>query len=238
MLRSQRTPGEQSQLDATETQCEPQLASVTAHDRVSSQRGARFWLLTALSTISLGLLLPVLAGETSVARPHTQALAPKEEKKMSFFDLSAKDIDGKDVALKTYQGKVVLVVNVASKCGFTPQYTGLQSLYESRKDKGLVILGFPSNEFGGQEPGTEAQIKEFCSLNYHVNFPMFAKVSVKSGEGQSPVYQYLTKDQPAPRWNFSKYLVGKNGQVVGSYESRVAPDNSDLLKAIDAELAK
>ena len=157
---------------------------------------------------------------------------------MSFYELSAKNIDGQETAMNVYKGKVALIVNVASACGFTPQYAGLQNLYETYKDKGLVVLGFPSNEFGGQEPGTEAEIKQFCSLKYKVNFPMFAKVSVKSGPTQAPVYQFLTKNQPAPRWNFSKYLVGKDGQVVAAYESRVAPDSDDLRKAIEAALAR
>lgn len=185
-----------------------------------------------------GLLSTVVADAAPSSPVQTAVKDSKQEKIMSFFDLSAKDIDGKDVSLGAYKGKVILAVNVASKCGYTPQYTGLQSLYENYKDKGVVVLGFPSNEFGGQEPGTEAEIKQFCSLNYHVTFPMFAKVSVKSGDGQAPVYQFLTRTQPAPRWNFSKYLVGKDGQVIAAYDSRVAPDSAELIKAIDTALAK
>ena len=193
-------------------------------------------LVAGLVTASLFSCVVVDTAPASAGQP--PAKESKQEKSMSFFDLSAKDIDGKEVALSTYKGKVILAVNVASKCGFTPQYTGLESLYETYKDKGVVVLGFPSNEFGGQEPGTEAEIKQFCSLTYNVTFPMFAKVSVKSGDAQSPVYQFLTRSQPAPRWNFSKYLVGKDGQVIAAFDSRVAPDNAELIKAIDAALAK
>lgn len=156
---------------------------------------------------------------------------------MSFYDLTARDIDGKDVSLKQYAGKVTLVVNVASQCGYTPQYAGLQKLYTDYKDKGLVVLGFPSNEFGGQEPGTEAEIKTFCSTRFNVNFPMFSKVSVKTGDAQSPVYGFLTRELPAPRWNFTKYLVDKKGKVLNVYASGVAPDSAELKKAIEDALA-
>lgn len=185
--------------------------------------------------VLMGAAIMPFAPETVTAAPQA---APSQEKMMSFYDLSAKSIDGNDTPMNTYKGKVALVVNVASACGFTPQYAGLQSLFETYKDKGLVVLGFPSNEFGGQEPGTEAEIKQFCSLKYKVNFPMFAKVSVKTGATQAPVYQFLTKNQPAPRWNFSKYLVGKDGQVIAAYESRVAPDSEELRKAIETALAR
>lgn len=157
---------------------------------------------------------------------------------MSFYQLEAKDIDGNVVALKQYEGKVALVVNVASKCGFTPQYAGLETLYKTYKDKGLVVLGFPSNEFLSQEPGTEAEIKSFCSLKYNVTFPMFSKVLVKKGEGQSEVYRFLTKSHDAPAWNFTKYLVGRNGQVLDQFASRVTPEDADLKKAIEAALAQ
>jgi glutathione peroxidase len=156
---------------------------------------------------------------------------------MSFYSLSARDIDGKDVSLAIYDGRVALVVNVASECGFTPQYSGLQQLFTEYRDRGLVVLGFPSNEFGGQEPGSEAEIKAFCATKFHVTFPMFAKVSVKKGEGQSPVYRFLTSSEPAPRWNFTKYLVGKHGQVLNVFSPQVTPDSAELKRAIDAALA-
>lgn len=189
------------------------------------------------------LALPVLlaVGLASLwLEPAAQASASvnqsSKEQKMSLFALSAKNIDGKDVQLSDYQGKVVLVVNVASKCGFTGQYAGLEKLWDSYKDKGLVVLGFPSNEFGGQEPGTEAEIKQFCSLKYNVSFPMFSKVEVKKGEGQSPVYRFLTQNHDAPAWNFTKYLVGKDGQVLKSFGSRIGPDSDELVKAIEGAL--
>ena len=192
--------------------------------------------------ISCGLLMAsllTLAGVPAEASPAAATPpATKQEKTMSFFELSAKDIDGNEAPLKQYQGKVALVVNVASACGYTPQYTGLQKLHETYKDKGLAVLGFPSNEFGGQEPGSENEIKEFCSTKFHVTFPMYSKVSVKSGDAQSPVYKFLTQSQPAPRWNFSKYLVGKDGQVIAAYPSNVAPESDELKQAIEAALAK
>ena len=150
---------------------------------------------------------------------------------MSFFDLKAETLAGKPQDFSAYKGKVVLVVNTASECGFTPQYEGLEKLYEELKDKGLVILGFPSNEFGGQEPGSAEQIQTFCSRKFHVQFPMFNKVQTK-GPGQSPVYAFLTAKHPAPEWNFHKYLVGKDGQVRGAYKSAVKPDSAELRAAI------
>lgn len=195
-------------------------------------------------TLALGVGFCLVAGLASTvdlqglqaAAPTASAPATKGNV-MSFYDLTAKDIDGKEVALKQYAGKVTLVVNVASQCGFTPQYTGLQKLYTDYKDRGLVVLGFPSNEFGGQEPGTEAEIKTFCTTRFNVNFPMFSKVSVKTGDSQSPVYSFLTRELPAPKWNFTKYLVDKKGKVLNVYASGVAPDSAELKKAIEDALA-
>jgi glutathione peroxidase len=130
---------------------------------------------------------------------------------------------------------VLLVVNTASECGNTPQYAGLEKLFEEYKGKGLVVLGFPSNDFGGQEPGSEQDIKKFCSTRYHVTFPMFQKVKTK-GEGQSPVYQFLTHNEDVPEWNFHKYLVSKDGQVLRSFKARVQPEDKDLRAAIEAAL--
>ena len=126
-------------------------------------------------------------------------------------------------------------MNTASECGFTPQYEGLEQLYQSYKDKGLVVLGFPSNDFGGQEPGSEAEIKTFCSTRYKVTFPMFAKVKTK-GDGQSPVYAFLTAKHGDPKWNFHKYLVGKDGKVIAAYPSKVKPESDELRTAIDGAL--
>ena len=151
-----------------------------------------------------------------------------------------KKIDGSAVDLGSYKGKVVLVVNVASRCGYTGQYAGLQKLHEQYKDKGLVVLGFPANEFGAQEPGTDGQIAEFCSSKYGVTFDMFSKVVVK-GPGKVALYKTLTESANPPgevSWNFEKFLIGKDGRVVGRYKSAVAPDDAKLIGAIEAELGK
>jgi len=151
-----------------------------------------------------------------------------------------KAIDGKPVDLAAYQGKVVLVVNVASRCGYTGQYAGLQKLYDSYKDKGFVILGFPANDFGAQEPGSDAEIAQFCSSKYSVTFPMFSKVTVK-GPGKPPLYAaILAAAQPSSdvAWNFEKFLIGKDGTVLGRFKSGVRPDAAELTQAIEAALAK
>jgi glutathione peroxidase len=151
-----------------------------------------------------------------------------------------KSIDGEDVDLGSYEGKVVLVVNVASRCGATPQYNGLQDLYEKYKDKGFVVLGFPANDLGRQEPGSDAEIKEFCTTKYDVTFPMFSKITVK-GADKPKLYQVLTETaDPAGEigWNFEKFLIGKDGTVVGRFKTRVSPDDPDLVAAIEAALAK
>jgi len=151
-----------------------------------------------------------------------------------------KKIDGSSVDLASYKGKVVLVVNVASRCGYTGQYAGLQKLHEAYKDKGLVVLGFPANDFGAQEPGGDAQIADFCSSKYGVTFDMFSKITVK-GPGKAPLYKALTESadpQGEVSWNFEKFLIGKDGTVVGRYKSGVAPESPELTKAIEAALAK
>ncbi len=157
------------------------------------------------------------------------------EKTMSLHDVSTTSLDGKPVKLSEYKGKVLVVVNTASECGYTPQYAGLEKLYETYKDKGVVVLGFPSNDFGGQEPGTAAEIKTFCETKFNVKFPMFEKVRT-SGEGQSPVYKFLTAKHAGPKWNFHKYVVGKDGQVVAAFPSSVVPDSAELKSAIEAAL--
>jgi len=159
------------------------------------------------------------------------------EQTMSFFDLKTRSLDGKPVELSQYKGKVVLVVNTASECGFTPQYEGLEKLHEAMKDKGVVVLGFPSNDFGGQEPGSAEEIKKFCSLKFHVQFPLMEKVKTK-GDGQSPVYAFLTAKNDAPAWNFHKYVVGKDGQVKASFKSQVTPQSDELKKALETALAE
>jgi glutathione peroxidase len=153
------------------------------------------------------------------------------------YDYTLPSIDGNLTPLKDFKGKVVLIVNVASQCGYTPQYSALEAIYEKYKSQGFVILGFPANNFGAQEPGTNAEIKTFCSRKYNVTFPMYSKVSVK-GDDQTPLYQYLTKDTAAPisgdiKWNFTKFLVDKNGNVVERFEPKVTPDSPEVTSAIE-----
>jgi glutathione peroxidase len=158
----------------------------------------------------------------------------------SIFDIPLKDIDGKPASLKAYEGKVLLIVNVASKCGYTPQYAGLEALYEKYKDKGLLVLGFPCNQFGGQEPGSNEQIKAFCSSNYEVTFPLFDKIEV-NGPNRHPLYVALAgAGSPFPgniKWNFNKFLIGRDGKILGRFESKVKPDSAELVQAIEAALA-
>jgi glutathione peroxidase len=156
----------------------------------------------------------------------------------SLYRLTTKTLEGQPADLGAYAGKVALVVNVASQCGYTPQYAGLERLYGELRDKGFVVLGFPSNDFGGQEPGTAQEIRQFCSINYDVTFPLFDKVVTKTGAGQSPVYANLQKQSgELPGWNFSKYLVGKDGKVLKFYKSGVKPEDPALRKDIEAALA-
>jgi len=158
----------------------------------------------------------------------------------SLYDIPLKDIDGKDTTLKPYAGKVMLIVNVASKCGYTPQYTALEADYQKYASQGLVICGFPCNQFLSQEPGTDAQIKEFCSAKFHVTFPMFDKLEV-NGANRHPLYVALAgKDSPFPGkigWNFTKFLVNRQGQIVARFDSKVKPDSDEVIKAIEAALA-
>lgn len=151
-----------------------------------------------------------------------------------------KDINGKDTSLKAYQGKVLLMVNVASKCGYTPQYKSLEATYRKFKDQGLVILGFPCNQFGGQEPGSNEDIKQFCSSKYEVTFPLFDKLNVKGPE-QHPLYAALTgKEAPFPgdiKWNFEKVLVGRDGKIIKRWPSKVTPDSEEITQAIETALA-
>jgi glutathione peroxidase len=152
-------------------------------------------------------------------------------------------LDGKPGDLSNYQGKVVLMVNVASKCGLTPQYKQLEALHEKYAGKGLAVLGFPANEFGAQEPGSDEEIATFCKAKYDVKFDMFSKVVVK-GEGQCPLYKYLTSKETDPKfsgdisWNFEKFLIGRNGEIVARFEPKVKPDADEVIKAIETELEK
>lgn len=154
----------------------------------------------------------------------------------SFYDLKTMTLDGKPGDLAQYKGKVSLVVNVASKCGYTPQYEGLEKLQREMKGKGFNVLGFPSNDFGGQEPGTAQEIATFCKLTYDVTFPMFEKVVTKKGPGQSPVYTFLGTSGKLPAWNFSKYVIDKHGKIVAFFESAVTPEDPALRSAITKAL--
>jgi glutathione peroxidase len=157
------------------------------------------------------------------------------------MDFTLNSIDGQPAPLSQYKGKVVMIVNVASKCGYTPQYAGLEALYEKYQAKGFVMLGFPANNFGAQEPGTNEEIKSFCSRTYNVTFPMYAKISVK-GEDKHPLYQFLTDKQANPatggeiKWNFTKFLVGKDGKVIARFESAVTPESPEVAAAIEKAL--
>jgi glutathione peroxidase len=184
---------------------------------------------TQLLLASLSLALTAGVGAA------TATATAKEDRPMSLHELTANTLAGKPQPLAAYKGKVVLVVNVASECGFTPQYAGLEKLFEEYAPKGLVVLGFPSNDFGAQEPGSADQIATFCKKNYGVTFPMFEKIATH-GASQSPVYKFLTAKHGEPKWNFHKYLVGKDGQVKQAFASNVAPESKDLRGAIDAAL--
>jgi glutathione peroxidase len=156
-------------------------------------------------------------------------------------DIPLKDIDGKATSLKAWSGKVLLVVNVASKCGYTSQYTGLESLHKSYAAKGFSVLGFPCNDFGGQEPGSAEEIKTFCSTKYSVTFPLFEKLHVKGAE-QHPLYTALTgKSSPVPgdvKWNFGKFLIGRDGRILKRWDSGTAPDSKELIAAVEGALAE
>jgi len=159
------------------------------------------------------------------------------------LNFKMKSLDGKDVDLSKYQGKVVMMVNVASNCGYTRQYTELQALHTKYAKEGLAVLGFPANEFGGQEPGTDGEISEFCKKEHGVDFDMFSKVVVK-GDGQCKLYEFLTSKETDPKhagpikWNFEKFLIGRDGKIIARYPSKVKPDAPEVVKAIEAELAK
>lgn len=216
---------------------------------------------TTVAVVSISGLL-VLVGGAGIARVHNadkqvkaavpvvqaqpeqpaKPSAPKAaaEDPAYVLGFTMKDIDGKDQELAQYKGKVVLVVNVASQCGLTPQYEELQKLYAAKKDAGLVVLGFPANNFGSQEPGSNADIKQFCASKYSVTFPLFEKISVK-GDDTHPLYKKLA-EQPRPvggepAWNFTKFLVDKSGKVVARFEPKVKPDAKDLTSKIDELLA-
>ena len=159
------------------------------------------------------------------------------------MNFKAKNIDGETVDLEDYEGNVVLVVNTASQCGLTPQYAGLQEMYEKYKDQGFVILGFPCNQFGSQEPGSEAEIKQFCSTKFNVSFPMFSKIEV-NGDDADPLYKYLTAKDAKPAgqgeisWNFEKFLIDREGNLIGRFAPRTKPSDPELVKSVESQLAE
>ncbi len=168
------------------------------------------------------------------------ALTMTTQAASTLADIPLKDIDGKDTSLKAYKGKALLIVNVASKCGYTPQYKSLEATFRKYKDQGLVVLGFPCNQFGSQEPGTNEEIKSFCSSNYEVTFPLFDKLDVK-GPKQHPLYVALAgKESPFPgdvKWNFGKFLVGRDGKILKRWDSGAKPDSKEVTEIIEAALA-
>jgi len=192
---------------------------------------SQHYLVKALHLVIPGLLL---AGTTQAQQKETNTMN-------SIYEFNMKQIDGTPAPLSGYKGKVLLIVNVASRCGFTPQYAGLQKLYETYKDRGLVVLGFPANDFLFQEPGSNQEIAQFCSTKYHVTFPMFEKISVK-GSDIHPLYKFLTDKTTNPEfsgaisWNFNKFLIGRDGHILNRFGSRTTPDDKDLIAAIEKAL--
>jgi glutathione peroxidase len=192
---------------------------------------SRSFLLVAFAAMLIATALTIQAEEKGAA------------KVPAALNFRMDSLDGKEVDLSRYQGKVVLVVNVASKCGFTPQYEQLEALHEKYGPKGLAVLGFPCNQFKAQEPGTAQEIQEFCRINYGVTFPLFAKIEV-NGNGACPLYKHLTSLDTKPKgpgkidWNFEKFLIGRNGKVVARFAPNTKPDAPEVIKVIEAELAK
>jgi glutathione peroxidase len=194
------------------------------------------------------VLLAVLAGfsckpkETPSNAQESTAPSPAQTKQAaSIYEFEMDDIDGNPVKLADYRGKVLLVVNVASQCGYTPQYAGLQALYGKYRDRGLAVLGFPANNFGSQEPGTNEQIRQFCTTNYNATFPMFSKISVK-GDDKHPLYRYLTGSEQGRqfgaeiKWNFNKFLIDRDGNIVGVYGSKTEPQSPEMIAQIESAL--
>lgn len=193
-------------------------------------------LVLAVALTACGSSPSTGASAPAPATPVAAAAAPAPAMN-DVYALATANLAGQPADLASYRGKVTLVVNVASECGYTPQYKGLQKLHEEYAAKGFAVLAFPSNEFGGQEPGSPEQIQQFCSKNYGVTFPLFAKCATKPGAGQSPVFAALQQATgKSPNWNFCKYLVGKDGAPIAFYASRTAPDDAELRAAIDKAL--
>lgn len=188
--------------------------------------------------------LGLVVGCLVVAGWAAPAVAQGDKKVPVVLNFKMKGLDGKDVNLADFQGKVVLFVNVASKCGYTKQYKGLEGLHEKYGDKGLVVVGVPANDFGAQEPGSDEEIAAFCKKNYGVKFVMLSKVPTVKGNAKVDLYKVLTDKETNPKgageikWNFTKFLVGRNGEIVGRYEPKIEPESAEMTKAIEAELEK
>jgi glutathione peroxidase len=199
-----------------------------------------------ISMLKIGIVLGVVTAVAVVALAYgygfmfNQTVTEPGSAK-SVYEFTMKSIDGGDIKLESYKGQVIMIVNTASKCGYTPQYEGLQAIYEKYKDRGFVVLGFPANNFMGQEPGTEKEIKEFCTLKYNVTFPMFAKISV-TGTDQHPLYGFLTDKKTNPEfggdisWNFNKFLLGRDGKIVARFGSKDKPQDEAVTQAIEKQL--
>ena len=192
-------------------------------------------LPVAALIIFIGLMI-VQAKNRGTDMSQTKPLTEK-----SIYDFIMKDIDGQDIKMDQYRGKVLLIVNVASKCGYTKQYEGLQKIYLKYRNQGFLVLGFPANNFLSQEPGTDEEIKTFCSTKYNVTFPMFSKISVK-GDDKHPLYRFLTETQSNPefageiKWNFNKFLVDKSGKIIARFDSGVKPEDDELINTIEKTL--
>lgn len=191
-----------------------------------------------LATATLLTLSDVTVGCSRGTEPEARARGGADMSR-DVYAVSTKTLEGETAKLEQYRGKVALIVNVASECGYTPQYSGLQKLHERYGDRGFTVLGFPSNDFGRQEPGSAEEIRAFCSSKYRVTFPMFAKVQTKAGEGQSEMYATLQQASgELPSWNFGKYLVDRHGKVIEFFPSKVEPESAELTAAIEAALGK
>ncbi|WP_298865868.1 glutathione peroxidase [uncultured Gimesia sp.] len=187
--------------------------------------------------------ITVLAGMLAISLSSTFAGENSKKSVSPVLNHKMKSLDGKDVELSKYKNKVLLIVNTASKCGATPQYKDLQALHEKYKGQGLVVLGFPCNQFGSQEPGTSLQISEFCTKNYGVTFDLFSKTDV-NGDNASDLYKYLTSKKANPKtagpvkWNFEKFLINRNGEIAARFSTRINPQSAEVTKAVEAELKK
>jgi len=194
----------------------------------------KLWIIGAL--LAVAAVTAAVAANTLAWKSSTKALPGAAG---SLYDFTLTDIEGEPQPLKEYEGKVVVIVNTASRCGLTPQYEGLEALYQKYKDKGLVVLGFPANEFGNQEPGTNEEIAEFCSTKYDVTFPMFSKIVVK-GNGMHPLYKWLVASTGGAdiEWNFAKFVIGRDGKIVKRFAPRVTPSDATFIETIEQELTK